>query len=491
MRRRASLSLLAALLTGCTVGPNYVRPDTPVPPTFAEPHAATGLSDAALASWWAAFGDAELDKLVSRAVARNLDVETAAARIREARANERVAGAAALPEVSAEASATRQRISEHAIPIPPGGPPNGGNTPGFALPGTEFSSFRVGFDASWELDLFGKTRRSVEAARARTDAAIWDLRDLQMTAAAEAASAYLQLRTLQQRIAVAAAEISRQERSLSLVAARVRGGLVTGQDLEQQKSQLASARAAIPPLKAEADAQIHALGVLTGDPPEALIAELSPAGALPPAPPHVPAGLPSDLLRRRPDVRAAERNLAAGTADIGVATADLYPSFSLTAAPALVSTALASLLEWGSRNYSAGAAVNWPIFNGGRTRANIDVSNARQEQALIAYRKSILTALRDVEDALSEVDNDRRQATSLDQALGNARRAEDVARTRYRGGLVTLSDVLQAQASRMSLERQVVETRGALARDTVALFKALGGGWPELAPSETAPRAQP
>ena len=481
------VAITALLLAGCTVGPNYSRPDTSVPPAYAEPGPTSGLSDPQLASWWGTFGDPELDKLVNRAVARNLDVETAAARIREARANERVAGAAAFPEVGAEASATRQRISEHAIPIPPGGTPNGGNSPGFALPGTEFSSFRVGFDASWELDLFGKTRRSVEAAQARTGAAIWDLRDLQVTAAAEVANAYLRLRTLQQRIAVADAEVSRQQRALSLVAARVRGGLVTGQDLEQQKSQLASAKAAIPPLKAEADAQIHALGVLTGEPPEALVAELSPAGALPPSPPRVPAGLPSDLLRRRPDIRATERSLAAATADIGVATADLYPSFSLSAAPALVSTALATLLEWGSRSYSAGAAVNWPIFNGGRSRANIDASNARQERALIAYRKTILTALQDVEDALSEVDNDRRQAAGLEEALSTARRAEDIARARYRGGLVTLSDVLQAQANRISLESQVIETKGALARDTVALFKALGGGWPELAQSGDQP----
>jgi NodT family efflux transporter outer membrane factor (OMF) lipoprotein len=187
------------------------------------------------------------------------------------------------------------------------------------------------------------------------------------------------------------------------------------------------------------------------------------------------------LLRRRPDIRAAEQNLHAATADIGVATADLYPSFSLSAAPALVSTALAKLLEWGSRSYTASAAVDWPIFNGGRTRANIAVTKAQQEQALIAYRKTILTALQDVEDALSNVDNDRRQIASLNAAEGAAARAEDIARSRYRGGLVTYSDVLQAQASRISLESQLIQARGSLARDTVGLFKALGGGWPELA----------
>jgi outer membrane protein, multidrug efflux system len=469
-----------AVLAACTVGPSYRRPATPVPPAFAEPHAAAAVSDTDLASWWHQFRDPELDKLVNRALAQNLDVETAAARIREARAREIVAGAAGLPEVDASGSATRQRISEHAIPIPPTG--GSGGQPGqFGLPGSEFSTFRIGFDASWEIDLFGKTRRSIEAARGRTEAAIWNRRDVQITAAAEVASAYLTLRTLQQRIAVAQKEVERQRRSEELVRARVRGGLVTGQDLEQQRSQLAAAMAAIPPLRAQAGQQIHALGVLTGDAPEALTAELTPSAELPYAPPAVPAGLPSDLLRRRPDVRAAERDLAASTADIGVATADLYPRFSLTAAPALVSTALATLLEWGSRNYSAGATLTWPIFNGGRTRGNIAVANALQEQALTKYRKTVLVALQDVEDALTQIDNEERTSANLEQALATATRAEDIARSRYRGGLVTYSDVLQAQASRISLQSQLIESRGAIARDTVALFKALGGGWPEMA----------
>jgi NodT family efflux transporter outer membrane factor (OMF) lipoprotein len=477
MKRRASF--VALLLAGCTVGPNYQRPGTVVPTSFAEPNATAQSSDADLATWWLSFGDPELDKLVNRAVAQNPDVENAAARIREARAREIVAGAARLPQVDTQASASRQRISEHAIPVPPGagGVGNGGS---FGLPGSEFDTFRIGFDASWEIDLFGKTRRSVEAAHARTGAVIWNRRDAQLIAAAEVADAYLTLRTLQQRIANAEAEVARQQRSFQLVGARVRGGLVTGEDLAQQQSQLKAAEAAIPPLKAQADAEVHAIGALTGETPEALIAELSEPAALPQAP-AVPAGLPSDLLRRRPDIRAAEQNLHAATADIGVATADLYPKFSLTAAPALVSTALASLLEWGSRSYSAGAALDWPIFNGGRTRANIEASKAVRQQALIAYRKAVLTALKNVEDALGNIDSDRREAASLNEARISAARAEKIARDRYHGGLVTLSDVLQAQASRLSLESQLTEARGKLDRDTVALFKALGGGWPELA----------
>ena len=413
--RRGALTAAAALLTGCTVGPNYHSPAISTPERYAEAGAETSsVSDSELASWWGGFGDPQLSDLVNRALAQNLDVEMAAARIREARARERGAGAADLPQVDAQGSVTRQRISENAIPAPPGAGGGGSGGSGFALPGQEFTTWRAGFDASWELDLFGKTRRSVEAARARTGAAIWNRRDLQVTIAAEVISTYVTLRMLQARMANAEAELARQQRFEQLVAARTRGGLVTGQDLAQQSSERSAAAAAIPALKAEAEAQIHALGVLTGEAPEALIGQLAQPRALP-SPPGIPAGLPSDLLRRRPDIRAAERELAASTADIGVAVADLYPRFSLTAAPALVSTALASLLEWGSRSFTLSAALDWPIFNGGRTRASIAVANARQEQSLIAYRKSVLTALQDVEDSLSRTEGDRDQLAKLER----------------------------------------------------------------------------
>jgi multidrug efflux system outer membrane protein len=468
--------LVLLLLSGCTVGPDYRPPAEPVPARFVEAEGQAALGDAELARWWSRFGDPELDALVNRALAQNLDVQSAAARIREARAREIVAGAAGSPRVDAQGSVTRQRISEHAIPVPPGAGNGGGS---FGLPGSEFTTWRAGFDASWEIDLAGRNRRSGEAARARTGAAEWSRRDVQVSVAAEVASAYLRLRTLQARIGNARAELERQQRYEQLVAARARGGLVTGQDLEQQRSERSTAAAAIPAFEAQAKAEMHALGVLTGQTPEALNSELMAPAAIS-HPPPVPPGLPSDLLRRRPDIRATERELAAATADIGVATADLYPRFSLTAAPALVSTSLASLLDWGSRSFSIGGAVSWPLLDGGRIRGNIAVANARQQQALIAYRKSVLTALQDVEDSLSRVDGDRRQLAQLEDAQQAAGRAEEIARTRYRGGLVTYSDVLGAQARRIALEGQVIETKGALARDTAALFKALGGGWPEV-----------
>jgi multidrug efflux system outer membrane protein len=470
--------LATILLAGCTtVGPDYSRPSVPVPDGYARADDASAAGDAELASWWTVFGDPKLDSLIARAIALNPDVEMAAARLREARAREVVAGAAGRPQLAAEASATRTRISENAIPVPPGSGGDSGDA--FGLPGSEFSTFRVGLDASWEIDLFGGTKRAVEAARARSAAAQWSRRDVQASVAAEVASAYLALRTLQQRIAIAEAELARQQREEELVAARVRGGLVSALDLRQQQSERASAAARIPQLQAEAEARIHALGVLTGATPEALIAELSPPQAIPAAPPQVPAGLPSELLRRRPDIRAAERELAAATADIGVVVADLYPRFSLTAAPALVSTALASLLDWGSRSFTIGAGGLWPLLDGGRARGNIAVADARQEQALIAYRQTVLRALQDVEDALSRYGADRGRLARLEEALRAAAAAEDLSRSRHRGGLVAYSDVLANQARRLNIEDQLLETRGALSRDAVALYKALGGGWPE------------
>jgi NodT family efflux transporter outer membrane factor (OMF) lipoprotein len=461
MKRTA---LLALLLSGCTVGPDYAEPQVALPSAYLE---VSANGQGQLEHWWQGFGDPQLTALVDQALRQNLDIEMATARIREARALERVAGAGALPEVAAQGSVNRQRISENAIPLPPGA--GSGSSVGiFGLPGTEFTTWRAGFDASWEIDLFGRNRRERDAAAARTGAAVWNRRDAEVTIAAEIAGAYLRLRTLQARAANAEAELARQQRFEQLVAARTRGGLVTGQDLEQQRSERARAAADIPVLDAQAKAEIHALGVLTGNAPGSLASQLA-ARSASPLPPVVPAGLPSDLLRRRPDIRAAERELAAATADIGVAVADLYPRFSLTAAPALVSTALGSLLEWGSRSFSIGTALDWPIFDGGRRRATVEVRNARQEQAMIAYRKAVLTGLGDVEDSLGNVGGDRQ------------RLAEQIARTRYRGGLVTLTDVLQAQQRRLSLEEQAIETRGALSRDTVALVKALGGGWSEQA----------
>ncbi|MDV3256637.1 MAG: efflux transporter outer membrane subunit [Sphingomonas sp.] len=465
---------MVLLLAGCsTVGPDYEEPAIPVPADYAAP-LVPGSSE--LDHWWQGFGDNSLTELVELALEQNLDIEIAAARIREARALERAAGAGSAPQLAAEGSVTRQRISENAIPVPPGS--GGSSGGGLGLPGEEFTTWRAGFDARWEIDLVGRNRREREAASARADAAIWDRRDTEVTVTAEVARAYLELRAIQQLAANARDELSRQQRLEELVAAQRRGGLVTGEELDRRRSERAAAAALVPELEARAEAQIHALSLLTGQAPAALRSSLATKAALPPAP-SVPPGLPSDLLRRRPDIRSAERQLAAATADIGVAVADLYPRISLTAAPALVSTALGSLLEWGSRSFAAGAALDWPIFDGGRRRATVEVRNARQEQAMVQYRKAVLVALKDVEDALVRIEGDRRQLDELERAVTSAERAEEISLARHRGGLASLAGTLEARQRRLSLERRVIETRAALARDTVGLVKALGGGWQE------------
>ena len=467
------------MLAGCTVGPDYLHPPAGVPSAFAEAGDPAGLSDADLAIWWERFDDPQLSSLIRQALAQNLDVEAAAARIREARALERVSGAAGSPQLSGEASVTRQRISENAIPVPPGA---GGSEPGgggFGLAGSEFTSFRVGFDASWEIDLFGRNRREREAAAARTGAATWSARDTQVAVAAEVGRTYFRLRSARERYRIAEAQSARAARLERLFAARAAGGLINSEEVRRLQAERSVAAAALPAIRAEIDTQTHALGVLVGAGPAAFAAGLHLPPAAAPESVVIPAGLPSELLRRRPDIRAAERELAAATAGIGVAVADLYPRIALTAAPSLVSTALGSLLDWGSRAFTAGAALDWPLLDGGRRRANVDVRNARQEQAMIAYRKAIMTALQDVEDALSRIQADRSRLQQLEGALIGARAAEQLADSRFRGGLVTFSDVLVAQGRRLSLEDQVIETRSVLALDTVALAKALGGGWPE------------
>ncbi|WP_129792647.1 efflux transporter outer membrane subunit [Sphingosinicella sp. CPCC 101087] len=480
IRPTFALTGCTALLAACTtVGPDYSEPDLPLPARFH--NAAPAPAQADLAAWWRKFNDPMLDRLAERALAGNFDVQAAAARIREARAREAVAGAAGLPRMDANASAAHTRISENAVSPGDIGGGTGGQPggPAIGLPGTAFETYRLGFDASWEIDLFGGTRRAVEAARSRTGAAIWDGRDLQVSTAAEVADSYLALRAVQQRIAIAEADLAAQQRQAQLVRARAEGGLIDGLDLRQQQAEVARAAARMPPLRAQERELIHALGILTGAEPGALYAELSSPAAVPALTPAIPVGLPSDLLRRRPDIREAERQLAAATADIGVAVAELYPRISLTAAPALVSRSLASLLEWGSRNLNASAGLAWPLFDGGRTRANVRVADARQEQALLAYRGVVLRALGDVENALSRSAEGRRQLERLEEAGRAAAAAETLAQARYRGGLVTLSDVLIARGRRLDVEEQLIESRSKLARDTVALYKALGGGWTE------------
>jgi NodT family efflux transporter outer membrane factor (OMF) lipoprotein len=493
LKRVLSLTALAAL-AGCTVGPDYEAPKTAetLPPAFARAlPAEPGGDQVDLARWWTAYGDPELDRLVTAALAENLDVKTAAARLRQARLGVVAARSQFLPQVNADAGASYLHFSKNAGFSSlaslfgggasgggqTGGGSSGGSSSGIALPGGGVTTYSVGFDASWELDLFGGVRRDVEGTIARAEGAEWQLRDIQVSLAAEVANAYLQLRTLQAREAVTRAEIARQTRALQLMQNTARAGLVPEGDYIRQRSGLANAQAELSPLIAEEAIQTHALGVLLGRAPEALVAELATPAALPSAPPAVPAGLPSDLLRRRPDIRAAERELAAATADIGVATADLYPRFSLTGMAQLISTALRNLFDPDSLQISGNARAIFPVLDWGRRRATVKIREAQREEAYLRYQQTVLGALKDVEDALVRIDTERRRTATLRDGVADGERSVQAADARYRSGLTDLSVVLQAQQSVLATRSSLAESDGALRQDLAGLYKALGGGW--------------
>ncbi len=497
MIRRASLASACLGLAGCTVGPNYLAPPPAAPAAFGE--AQTGGASAPavdLSGWWHAYGDAELDRLVAIALQESPDVAIAASRIAQARAQERIARAAFLPEIDAAADVNYQRFSKNAGlsslgslfggggaaggGAGGGGAGGGGSSGGVAGPGSSIHTYSLGFDASWEIDLFGGVARQAEGARARTEAAVWNARDAQLSLIAEVADAYLQLRTLQLREDVARAEVERQQRNLAIMQDTAKVGLVAEGDFVRQRAQLASAQAAIGPIVAEGKAQMHALAVLLGRTPDALIVELSVRRPQLAPPPAVPPGLPSELLRRRPDVRAAERNLAAATADIGVAVADLYPSLSLTGMPELISTALKNLFSGDSLQLSGNAAAAFPLLDFGLRSGQVTLRRAAADEAYFQYRRTVLVALRDVEDALIRIRAEQDRRAALAGGLNDSRRAVQAVEARYRAGLIDYGDVLLARQSLLSNQDQLAQSEGQLRRDLLSLYKALGGGWEAL-----------
>jgi len=486
MLRKPILLVSMLALAACTVGPNYSRPDLAVPATFAGPQGAPPPGQAIdPARWWESFGDPKLTELIDRALKDNPDMAAAASRVRQARLGEIQARAQYKPVVNADANATDVKFSKNAgfatLARAFSGGGSGGPPSGVALPGDSIKTFAVGFDASWELDIFGGGRRGVEAALARTEAAEWNRRDAAVTLAAEVADAYFALRLDQDQIAVLDSEIERQGRALQIASNIARVGLTPSIDVTRQNGNITATRARLEPLKADLDVRKHALGILVGQPPEALIGELSgPLPQLAPTP-VIPAGLPSDLLRRRPDVRAAERNLAASTADIGVAVADLYPKFSLTGMAQLISTALGNLFSGDSLQLTGTGQTTFPLFDWGRRKATVGVRKEQREQAYQDYRTTVLQSLRDVEDQLTRIDAERRRNALLRQALADADRTATADQARYQTGLVAQDTVINTQISVLRAREDVAASDAQLRQLSVALFKAIGGGWSETA----------
>lgn len=473
-----SLNLMLVLLAGgsiasCTVGPDYHRPVTNAPKQWSETLAGGETNHSpSLATWWKGFNDKELDSLVARALHSNLDLHIAQARVREARAQLGIENANLGPTVDAAGSYSRLRLSKHEPFI------------GSALPpGASLDSdfYQTGFDASWELDVFGGTRRSIEAAHANVAAAIFSRQDVQVTLVSEVARNYVAARTYQRRLAIARQNIKAQQDTVELALARFQHGVTSNLDPEQAATILAQTQAQVPALENALQASIHRLGVLLGQQPGALLTELSTEGPIPTTPPTVPVGLPSDLLRRRPDIRSAEHQLVAANARIGVATADLFPKFYLTGAAGLQSAGASDFFTAGSRAWQVGPSVQWRIFDAGRIRANIHVQNARQEQAQVTYEKIVLAGFEDVENALVAYAKEQTRNLSLRQAVATTQNSLQIARRQYAAGVTTFINVLDAERSLYQAQDDLVQSDQAVTQNLVALYKALGGGWDEPA----------
>lgn len=464
---RISLFLLCCLplFSSCMLGPDFKPPELKLADQWTEPtppalEAAT-LAEHDLAQWWTIFNDPQLTSLIERAIQANLDLKIAASRIRQARAAMTIAGANLGPAVDGSASYRRGQT-----------PMSGSDTPGITT-----DLYQIGFDAAWEIDLFGGIRREIEATGAELDAAMENRRDLLISLSAEVASSYLTLRSLQQRLDIARRNLKAQEHTAELTRKRWQAGFINKLDMVRAEAQAATTAGQIPLLESQIRQTIHGLGLLLGREPALLLAELTPEAALPVAIATVPTGLPSELLRRRPDIRRAEANIHAATARIGVATADLFPTFTITGGLGLQNNTFNSTFNRSSRAWSLGPAVNWPTLDMGRSRANLELKKAIQEEELFAYEQTVLTALSEVENALIASTKEEEHRQSLARAVTANRDAVRLAATLYSAGENDFLSVLDAQRSLYITEEALAVSNKTVATNLVALFKALGGGW--------------
>lgn len=478
---------MIASLPGCEVGPDYKAPTTRVSATWKEPLAGGPTTQPSVSTlWWRTFNDTELNSLIKRAVHANLDVRLAVARIREARALRRYAGAGEYPEVDVDGSYTHSRNTFGATGAGAGAAGAGGG--GFIPTSSEFDLFRAGFDASWEIDVFGGVRRNIEAATADVQAAYEARNNAIVSLLAETTLNYFQLRGAQERLRIANDNIRVQKQSLDLTHTKFQAGLISDLDVSRAEAQVAATEAQIPTLEQTIRQTIHRLEVLLAQQPGTLTTELDDPKPIPGTPPEVPIGLPSDLLRRRPDVRQAERNLAAATARIGAATADLFPKFTLTGSVGYQATQLGNLANNSSLFYSIGPGIMWPIFDAGRIRANIAITNAQQEQAFIQWEQVVLQSLSDTEVALVAYTKEQARFRKLSEAVEANQRSVNTATQLYDRGLGDFLNVLDAERELFASQDAQVISRQTVSTNLVQLYKALGGGWE---PSDVVPATRP
>ena len=476
MRRlslRTARALTCALgLAGCTVGPDFRPPAAELPAKWGDTRSdVPSVTDTGGVNprWWTSFGDPELTSLVTRLAAQNLDLQTAAERILQGRAQREVAAAQGLPQLNEQSTYTRTRYSVDGNPfgfLPP--------TPGAIV---EADVFENALSSSWELDLFGRVRRGVEAARADTQAAVEDRRGIALSSIAELAQDYLQLRGLQAQLAIAARNLALARQNTALVDDRFANGVATTLDKAQAQAQQSTIAASVPPLRTQAAAAINAIGLLLGEMPRALQAELQAPGVQATTPPTVPIGLPSDLVRRRPDIRQAEARLHAATAQTGVAVADFYPDVKLTGTFGLQGLQLKDAFSFYSREFMVGPSVSIPIFEGGRLRGTLRLRKSQQREAAITFRKTLLQAWQDVDNALTAYAEAQRRRDQVAAAVSQNEVALSAARQRYVQGVIDFLNVNSAQAQLLQSQNDLATSDTQIATGLVGLYRALGGGW--------------
>ncbi len=453
------LLLLGVTITSCTVGPEYKTPQVTAPHQWNGENLATKTQAASVARWWTVFNDPILEDLINQSAEHNTDLKIAYARLQEYRALQAIATGQKMPEIGVGFNASRQGVSEN----------------GFIGAGATYSDFQLDGRLSWEVDLFGRIKRTIQAAEADYQAEEENYTDVLTSLYANVAYAYLELRTLQTRQAILEENLEAQQQSLDLAKARFKHGLADQLEVTQAERLYASARAEIPALRALQSQSLNQLAVLLGKTPEQMPRpELA---ALPTPPAHVVSAVPVDLLRQRPDIRRSERQLAAQTARLGIAHANLYPNLSISALIGLQALDSSDLLDSGSGIWSFGISSLQKLFNGGRLRNMIKVEDARTNQALYTYEKTVIQALSEVETAMAFYVEQKKQLNLLGQALTAAQSTVKAANSLYKEGLVDFQNVLDANRRQLEIEDRLVQTKGDHAAGLVRLYQALGGGW--------------
>ncbi|MEN4947247.1 efflux transporter outer membrane subunit [Pseudomonas proteolytica] len=479
-----ALLVSASLIAGCAVGPDYQRPDAPLSSGYmgqAAVEQRPGAPQASLVAWWEGFGDPQLADFVSKALAQNLDLAQAAARVTQARAGLGAANAALLPSGNISGQAAR---SYQSIETPLGQVLN--STPGFDRYG---SSYELNLDASWEADVFGGLRRGREAALAEYQASEAGVAATRLAIAAQTADIYITVRGLQARLDIANRQVKTQEQLLEKVQLLYGKGLAASYEVRQTEGALSQVQATVPALQIGLDAAMNALDVILGTPPGSHRPQLASQGTIPLAPQLKDTGTPADLLRRRPDLIVAERRLAASSARIGEASAEYYPKFSLGALLGSATAVSGGNLFTGGASQSAGVlGLRWRLFDFGRINAQIDQAKGQEAEALAAYRQSVLRATEDVENAFSALVNRELQATTLTTGEDALTQARQSSFTAYEKGTASLIDVLHADETLLRSSDARAQARTESARAAVAAFRALGGGWQAPEPKPVATR---